>query len=97
MTAKRKAAPKYVWVARDAVFNEMSANSYDIYLVKPEFSESNRWFTESATDSRIINGMCPEMFERMTGIVLQPGTCRRFLWRSPLAAPKATKRKKVKA
>lgn len=80
MTAKRKAAPKYVWVSRDT---EEFYGRYDIYRDKPLRNESG-WFEARTEGSWIVGSMCPTGFEEMAGIKLRPGTCRRFLWRSPL-------------
>ncbi len=92
--AKRKAAPKYVWVARCMGRADLEWCGYELWTSKPQLFGSS-WMKGEYDTTGHQGYYCAEMFERMTGITLEPGTCRRFAWRSPLVA--IEKKRKVKA
>lgn len=86
--AKRKAAPKYVWVSRP-----LHLPSVNVWLSKPRF-HNGWWFTKASKESFVMELYLP-IADRLFGVELEPGTCRRFEWRSPLVAIK--RKGKVKA
>lgn len=98
MAAKRKAAPKYVWVSRDVGGD---GDKYvDWWFKKPKWDRNfQHWDSPNGKDmTGFIRSEELADFERLVGMdAVEPGTCRRFEWRSPLVEVKAKKRKKVKA
>lgn len=84
---KRKAAPKYVWVSRAPY----EWAFYQLWDAEPRLF-GDYWGL--LDDGDAIEAICPESFERLMGVTLNIGECRRFEWRSPLVAIK--KKGKVK-
>lgn len=85
--AKRKAAPKYVWVSRRSYHEVERWNPYEIHEAKDDPPRGSGW--KEILKSKFITEFSDlESFEALTGITLKLGECRRFEWRSPLVAIK---------
>lgn len=83
----------YVWVTLSK--RKYFEPRYRIYLGEPTSEGGGRWFITKEQD-RIHGSHCRSSFERLTGIKLKPGECKRFLWRSPLLPVPKRKKAAVK-
>lgn len=82
--SKRK-PPRFVWVTRDTLYG----GAYGLWLTKPKKDWLGSWIA-GLTGAFLVDELCPEHFELLTGLALKPGECRRVAWRSPFLVGDAT-------
>ena len=90
--ATKKQPPLVVWVARDADHR----GRYGLFLSEP-YLDSSFYYYCNEWDAELVSALCPNHFEPMMVIKLEPGEKRQFVWTgSPLKPYKPTKRKATK-
>lgn len=72
MATKRKAAPKWVWVARGMTHMEAYPPFYEVWVLKPSLNGSE-WARGETDVDGYIQAYCPLLFEQFMGITLEPG------------------------
>lgn len=65
---------RMVYVSRDA-FND--TEGVELYLRKPVWSESSKWWFSSVPNGSKLIGFCYPEWLRITGFKIKPGECKR--------------------
>ena len=65
--------PKKFWLSRDKC-SVLDYESYELWLSKPTKNKAGQY--DCAGDETFIAAMCPDKFESMMGLELNPGQCK---------------------